>query len=109
MTLNSYFWIKYDRGTFKGLFNKIIGMFITRLKKNTLQGVSTTMAKGVGQVTSRKVMDSIIVKYPKDNITYQQHMGGVYCGYQHSLMGEVFVNLSHLKTCYKKELGDCLF
>ena len=84
-------------------------MFITRLKKNTLQGVSTTMAKGVGKVTSRKVMGSIIVKYPKDIIVYQKHMDGVDCGDQPILMGEVFVNISHLKICYKKELGDCLF
>ena len=61
----------------------------------TLQVVSTTMTKCVGQVTRRKVRESIIVKRPKDMIAYQQHMGGVDCGYQHRLMWEVFVNVSH--------------
>ena len=67
------------------------------------------MAKGFGQVTSRKVMGSIIVNYPKDIITYHQHMGGVDCGDLHRLMGEVFVNVPHFKKNYKKELRACLF
>ena len=103
LTLNSYCWIKYYRGTFKEFFDKTIGMFITILKNNkTLQVFSTTMTKNVGQVTRKKIRKSIMVKYPKDNIAYQQHMGRVDCGDQYRLMGEVFVNVSHFK-CFSKK------
>ena len=85
-------------------------MVITiRKDSKTLQVVSTTMTKYVGQVTRRKGRDSIIVKYPKEIITHQKHMGGVGCGYINGLMGAGLSNLEHFKTWYKKdglELAD---
>ena len=48
---------KCDRGTFKILVKNV--------------------AKGFGKVTRSKGGDSITVKYPKESIAYQQHMGGV--------------------------------
>ena len=81
-------------------------MVITiRKDSKTLQVVSTTMTKYVGKFTRRKGRDSITVKYPKEIITHQKHMGGVGCGYINGLMGAGLSNLEHFKTWYKK---DCL-
>ena len=91
--------IYFDRGTLKIFVDKRLGMIITRRKDSqTLQGVSTTMAKCVGKVTVRKGRESIIVKYPKVIITYQQIMGGVDRGYQHRLMGAGF-EMHHFWKC----------
>ena len=78
-------------------------MVITIWKESkTLQVVSTTMTNGVGQIDSRNGRDSISVKPPKDIITYQKHMGVVYCGDQYMLIGAGSVNISHFKKYYKK-------
>ena len=64
-----------------------LGMVITRWQdSNTLQVVNATVTKGVGKFTRRKVRDSITVKYPKDNIMHQKHMGNVDSGNQNRLM-----------------------
>ena len=49
---------KWDRGTFKRLVVKCLGIVITRHKdSNKLQVPSTTMDKGVGKVAKRNVRE----------------------------------------------------
>ena len=67
---------KCNRGIFKRLADECLDMVITiRKDSKTLQVVSNTMDKGVGQVIRRKCRDSITVKFPKDIIIYQQKYG----------------------------------
>ena len=85
------------------MFEKRLGVVITIWKDSKkLQVVSTTIINGVGEVTRRKGRYSTAVKNPKEIITYQQHMGGVYRGDQHRLIGAGFETVAHFKKWYKK-------
>ena len=87
---------KCERGTFKILVDKRLGMVIKIWKDSkTLKVFSTTMTKGVGKVTRSNGKESITVKSPNEIITYQQHMGGADRRDQHRLMRAGFANEAH--------------
>ena len=100
-----------ERGIFKRLVDKRLGMVITRWKDSkVLQVISTTMKKGIGMVQRRVGRDKIDVRCPNDIIQYQKYMGGVDRGDQHRVMGAGFANVAHFKKWYKKAfLGICDF
>ena len=84
---------------------------VTKICKDikNLQVVSTIMTNGVGQVTRRKDRESITVKYPKEIISYQQHIGGGDCGYQHRVMGTGLANVAHFKSVTRNIFWDLLY
>ena len=85
------------------MVDKLLGVVITIWKViKTLQVVSNTVYKGVGQVNRSKGRQSIILKGPNNIITYQKHMGGVYHGDHRRLTSTGFANASNFKKWYKK-------
>ena len=67
------------------------------------------MTQGVDQVTRRKGRESIILKQPKENTTYQKRMGRVDHGYKHRLMGVGFLMFKLLKVVPEIIVGTCRF
>ena len=92
-----------ERGSFKRLVDKRLGMIITRWKDSkTLQTVSTVMCKGAQTIQRRNGATLINVTCPNDIVMYQTYMGGVDRGDQHRVVGAGFVNVAHFKKWYKK-------
>ena len=92
-----------ERGTFKRLVDKRLGMVITRWKDSKMvQTASTIMEKGIGKVERRIGANKIIVPCPYDIIRYTQGMSGVDRGDQVRLVGAGFANVAHFKKWYKK-------
>ena len=94
---------KADRGTYRRLVDKRLGMVITRWKDSKiLQTVSTVMIKGCQTIQRRNGAKILDVVCPNDIVMYQKHMGGVDRGDQHRLTGAGFANVAHFKKWYKK-------
>ena len=87
-----------DRGSFKRLTDKRLGMVITQWKNSkTLQTVSTVMRKGAQTIQQRNGATLIDVTCPNDIVMYQHFMGGVDCGDQHRVISACFANVAYLK------------
>ena len=94
---------KSERGEFRRLYDKRLGMVITRWKDSkNLQTVSTVMTHGATEVQRRNGANILNVPCPNDIVLYQQNMGGVDRGDQHRVVGAGFANVSHFKKWYKK-------
>ena len=92
-----------ERGSFKRLVDKRLGMIITRWKDSKiLRTVSTVMCKGAQTIQRRNGATLIDVTCPNDIVMYQKYMGGVDRGDQHRVVGAGFANVAHFKKWYKK-------
>ena len=92
-----------ERGKFKRLVDKQLGMVITWWKDSkVVQTVSTIMEKGIGTVQRQTGPNKITVNCPNDIIRYVEGMGGVDRGDQVRLVGAGFSNVAHFKKWYKK-------
>ena len=94
---------KAARGDCRRLYDKRLGMAITRWKDSkNLQTVSTVMKHGFSMVSRRNGANILQVPCPNDIILYQQNMGGVDRGDQHRVVGAGFANVANFKKWYKK-------
>lgn len=85
-------------------------MFITRWKDSRVLEIMSTVMKQGSSIMHMMIGAVLINDTCPNNVIMYQKMGGVDRGDQHCLIGAGFVDMSHVKTWYKKiYFGTCNF